>query len=113
MSKVDDFVSMTQELRNEIYKLIDKYNEMGKEVFGSTWVTTYRPSDFRVQLNLPDELIYFEPSPSVVPYIDNSLGYQFSDEVTDFFDGVCGGVRIVESIPIGASPYNKERSYID
>lgn len=112
MNKLEEFIQNTQSLRNEIVMLIEQYNQEGKDCFGENWVSTSAHDSIRVMIDV-DELLEFEPDPAPTVNGNNALGYSFSSDYVDFFEGKTMGVRVVEIMPFGCSPVSpRDRRYV-
>ena len=112
MNKLEEFIQNTQSLRDEIVRLIEQYNQEGKDCFGENWVTTSAHTSVMIIIDV-DKLLEFEPDPAPTVNGNNALGYNFSSDGEDFFEGTTHGVRVVETIPFGCSPVSpRDRRYV-
>lgn len=104
MNKLEDFIQRTQYLRKQVGELLDLYNRMGRGYFSSDWIDTSSVLDvMRVMIDV-NKLIEFEPDPAPTANGNNALGYNFSSDYNDFFEGKTQGVKVVEVMPISISP---------
>ena len=109
---LSEFISKTHDLRNEVKSLVEKYNEMGKETFGSNWINCSYEEYLRVMFET-EELIPFKGDPTELSYHINDLHYNFSSDCDDYFEGRLDKVNVVEVVVRGNSPIHEgERRYV-
>lgn len=111
-NKLSEFISKTHDLRNEVKSLVEQYNDIGREVFGSSWVR-HSPENYLNIMFTADEPIFFLGDPTEFSQHINDLHYNFTSDCDDYFEGILDGVNVVEVIPIGSSTIREsERRYI-